>query len=100
MKKIFVYGILQKDISARNYGIEDEFYLGRGTLYGYKRHSLTRISKSRREDDYVIGDIFDIPDNIEESLYQFESQFGYHREITNPQRIEDTQKFETISYIL
>ena len=100
MKKIFVYGILQKDISAKNFGLTDEQYLGRATLYVYGRTSLTQINKSKREDDYVCGDIFEVSDELEESLYQFENKYGYEREVTKPQKISDGEHVECISYII
>lgn len=99
MKKIFVYGILQKEHSAKEFGISDDYYLGRATLPGFKRDFLTKISKSNNGDS-VEGDVFEVPDNIEQKLYEFEAGFGYHREITKPIRNEDGKEFETISYIL
>lgn len=99
MKKIFVYGILQKDIDAKSFGIKNEYYLGRAKLYGYWRNSLTDIFK-RNKEDIVEGDIFEVPDDIEESLYRFESRFGYKRGKTNPIRLSDGKKFECISYLL
>jgi len=100
MKTVFVYGILQKDVSAKEFELEDKFYLGRATLYGYTRHSLTRINKAKRDDDYVVGDIFKVPDDIEEKLYKFEHGFGYNRETTKPQLIDNGKVVECISYIL
>jgi gamma-glutamylcyclotransferase (GGCT)/AIG2-like uncharacterized protein YtfP len=99
MKKIFVYGILQKEHSAKQFDIKDEYYLGRAKLPGFERKRLTAIFKSNNGDS-VEGDIFEVPDEIEEKLYQFESSFGYRRETTNPVRINDGQEFETISYLL
>jgi gamma-glutamylcyclotransferase (GGCT)/AIG2-like uncharacterized protein YtfP len=99
MKKIFVYGILQKEQSAKQFGMKDEYYLGRATLPGYKREYLTRISKSNNGDS-VEGDIYEVPDELEEKLYRFEAGFGYWREKTKPIRKEDGKEFETISYII
>lgn len=99
MKHIFVYGILQKHLSAKNFGLEEEYYLGRARLDGYERESLTHIIKSNNGNS-VEGDIFLIPDYLEQSLYDFEKQFGYSRGITKPVRIDDDKEFECISYLL
>ena len=99
MKKIFVYGILQKGISASNFGLVDKYYVGRAKLPGYYRQSLTSIYKGDEKDE-VEGDIWNIPEEIEENLYRFEAQFGYNRGTTNPIRISDKREFETISYLL
>ena len=99
MKKIFVYGILQKQHSSKNFDIKDDYYLGRAILPGYHRTSLTSIFKGKDTDE-VIGDIFSVPDDIEENLNRFESQFGYSRETTYPIRVDDGKEFETISYLL
>ncbi len=100
MKTIFVYGILQKDISAKNFGIEDKYYIGRGILSGYKRYALTRINKSKNKEDSVHGDIFEVPDDIEENLYKFEHGFGYNREVTEPILENSNETYKCISYIL
>ena len=100
MKRIFVYGILQMDASAKNFGLEKKQYLGRARLNGYYREALRCIRKSIDKEDFVIGDIFKVTPEKEEELSNFEAQFGYKREITNPIRLDDEQKFETISYIL
>jgi len=100
MKKIFVYGILQKDISAKHFGIRDDYYVGRAKLHGFWRNSLTAIFNRGNKEDVVEGDIFEVPDDIEEKLFRFEHQYGYHREITKPIRISDGKTFETISYLL
>lgn len=100
MKRIFVYGILQKGLDAPSFGIKNEYYVGRATLYGYSRSLLTRISRSKREDDYVCGDVFEVPDELEDKLFQFENQFGYKRVTTYPQMISDATEYECISYII
>ena len=99
MKKIFVYGILQKGISAEHFGLIDEYYIGRAKLPGYFRCSLTSIFKGN-DDSEVEGDIWEVPEDIEERLYRFEAKFGYNRGITNPIRLSDNKEFETISYLL
>jgi len=99
MKNIFVYGILTRRHRAEDFGIKDEYYHGEGILYGYRRCSLVEIYESK-DSDYVIGDIFEVPDEIEEKLYNFESQFGYKRQITKPIRNGDGKEFKCISYIL
>ena len=100
MRKIFVYGILQMDVSAKSFGLEKKHYLGRAKLNGYNREALTCIRKSKDKEDFVLGDVFEVSPELEEELYKFEAQFGYKRETTNPIRVDDEHKFETISYIL
>lgn len=99
-RKIFCYGILQKRHSAENFGLTDEMYIGRAVLPGFRRNALTAIYKSKDSSDKVEGDIWEVPDDIEEQLYRFESRFGYKREITYPIRVDDGKEFETISYLL
>lgn len=100
MKKIFVYGILQKGISSDRFGMKDEHYIGRAILKGYKRRSLTAIFPSNDGTDEVEGDVWEVPDEIEEHLNSFESGFGYNRGITNPILKSTGEEFETISYLL
>ena len=100
MKKVFVYGILQKDISADSFGIKEEHYIGRATLYGYTRIGLSIIKKSKKNNDHVTGDIFEIPDELEEKLFRFENSFGYVRDTVTPQIKDDKTKHECIIYIL
>ena len=99
MKTIFVYGILQKEHSAKGFGLLDKYYLGRAHLNGYLRTSLTSIFQDDNG-SRVVGDIFEIPDDLEEKLYKFEAQFGYNRSMVKPNRIEDNKEFEAISYLL
>jgi len=100
VKTIFVYGILQKDIDGPGFGLIDKYYIGRAFLYGYKRNSLVHISKSKREDSYIAGDIFKVPDELEKKLYAFEKSYGYERVTTKPQLVDNAEKYECISYII
>lgn len=79
MKKVFTYGILQKDHSSDEFGMTDDMHIGRGSLYGFKRNGLCHIYLSENAKDVVIGDIWEVPDELEERLYRFEAQFGYER---------------------
>jgi len=100
MKTIFVYGTLQRGHGNCNYFKLEGGFLGRATLYGFKRNSLIDIEKVKREDDYVCGDLFSVNDAIEEDIFQFERAYGYHREAVHPQRIDNGEKIEAIAYIL
>jgi gamma-glutamylcyclotransferase (GGCT)/AIG2-like uncharacterized protein YtfP len=100
MKTIFVYGTLQ-----RGHGNCEAFelagnFLAKATLYGWNRDSLIEIHKVKRDDNYVVGELFDVDEAIEEEIWKFERQFGYHRETVIPQRIDNGEKVEAIAYIL
>jgi gamma-glutamylcyclotransferase (GGCT)/AIG2-like uncharacterized protein YtfP len=101
MKTIFVYGTLQKD--QGNYTSfemdKKSKYLGRATLYGWKRISFISLEKVKRQDEYVCGDVFEINDELEQDIYEFEHSFGYHRELVKPQLIENAKQIECIVYI-
>jgi gamma-glutamylcyclotransferase (GGCT)/AIG2-like uncharacterized protein YtfP len=100
MTAIFVYGTLQKGFgNCDSFNLEGSF-LSKATLYGWCRDSLIKIHKVKRQDDYVVGEIYQVNDEIEDNIYQFERQFGYHREIVHPQRIDNGEKVEAIAYIL
>ena len=100
MKTIFVYGTLQKGYNnCEAFKLEDN-QISKATLYGWCRDSLIRIHKVKRDDDYVVGEIQVISDEIEESIYNFEMACGYHREMVTPQRIDNGEKIEAIAYIL
>jgi len=99
MKTIFVYGILQKGESAKSFGLKDEYWKGRARLDGYTRYSLTSIYKGH-EDDKVFGDVFEVPDELEESLYRFEKQYGYYRGNTYPKLSIGLEPVKCISYLL
>ena len=94
MKQIFVYGILQKHISASDFGLEDSHYLGRGIVYGWKRESLTYITRGRYSDT-VEGDIFEVPEYIEHKLYKFESQFGEIKVVNDAQKAAQPIGFQS-----
>lgn len=99
MKTVFVYGILQKGLSSSEYGIEDKDFIGRARLNGYFRDALTAIYPGK-DSDSVTGDICQVSDEIEQRLFEFESQFGYERKTTNPIRFKDKKCIECISYLL
>jgi len=80
MKRIFTYGILQKHHSAKQHGLKDDMYRGRGCLKGFERNGLTHIKISKDESSSVEGDIWEVPDELEERLFNFESSFGYERQ--------------------
>jgi gamma-glutamylcyclotransferase (GGCT)/AIG2-like uncharacterized protein YtfP len=79
MKTIFVYGILQKHHSALDFGMTDDMYRGEATISSFKRESLVHISKTEIPNSKVHGELWEVPDDIEEHIYQFEAQFGYER---------------------
>jgi hypothetical protein len=56
-----------------------DMYLGKGTLYGFKRGSLCHIYLTDNIEDYVVGDIWDVTPELENNLYTFEERFGYRR---------------------
>jgi len=100
MRTIFVYGTLQV-----GHGNCEHFQLAgnfkaKATLYGWCRDSLIEIHKVKRQDDYVVGELFEVTDAVEEDINMFERRFGYHREIVEPQRIDNGEKVEAIAYIL
>lgn len=100
MKTIFVYGTLRKGYgNSEHFGLEP-YFKGTATLYGWRRRDLIAIYKVKKEEDYVVGDLFEVDDSKEEQIYQFERSFGYHREIVKPQRIDNGEKVEAIAYIL
>jgi gamma-glutamylcyclotransferase (GGCT)/AIG2-like uncharacterized protein YtfP len=100
MKTIFVYGTLQKGYgNCAHFELEGGF-IARATLYGYTRKSLIEIAKTKNQESYVCGDLFEASDIIEEEIYKFERGFGYHRETVIPQRIDNGEKVEAIAYIL
>lgn len=100
MKQIFVYGTLQKGQGNGNhFGLDDSKYIGRATLYGYTRQGLIHIEKSNNKENYLCGDLFEIDEDVEQQIYEFEKSFGYKREIVNPQKINDGRIVEAIAYI-
>ena len=81
MKKVFVYGILQQDILAGDFGIKPEYVIGKADLKDYKRIDLSYIVKNKGSK--VRGELIEIPDDLEENLNRFESQFGYNRSLVD-----------------
>lgn len=79
MKKVFTYGILQRHHSSERFGMTDDMYLGRATLVGFKRDGLCHIHLSDNKFMEVEGDLWNVPDELEQQLYEFEAQFGYER---------------------
>ena len=99
MKTIFVYGILQRENSAKEFGLTDDMYLGRAILEGFERRYLTHIVKTKNGNS-VEGDLFKVPDELEQKLYEFEAKFGYWREIVKPKRLKDKKEFEATCYLV
>lgn len=99
MKTIFVYGILQQQHRAKEFGLKDDMHLGRAKLDGFRRQFLTQITKTNNSSS-VEGDLYYIPNDLEQRLYEFEAQFGYWREEVKPKRLEDKQEFKAICYLV
>ena len=96
MKKVFVYGILQQDILAGDFGIKPEYVIGKADLKDYKRINLSYIVKNKGSK--VKGELIEIPDDLEENLNRFESQFGYNRSLVDVYM--DNKKHRAIAYLL
>lgn len=100
MKKIFVYGILQKEHSAKEFGLTDKMYRGRALLPYFKRESLCSISEHPEKVSIVEGDVWDVSDKIEQELYDFEASFGYYRDTVSPIMKDTKEQVDAIAYLL
>ena len=99
MRRIFVYGILQKEHSAESHGLTANMYRGKASLYGFERTGLCHIKISENENSKVIGDVWEVPNELEEELYRFEAGFGYDRQRVNVM-YEDNSYHTCIVYLL
>lgn len=99
MRKVFVYGILQQSCLAKDFDILPSYVIDeKAKLYGYKRISLSYIEKSGDERDFVRGEIIEIPEELEEKINEFESQFGYKRKRVKV-CLNDGSKCDAIAYL-
>lgn len=76
MSKVLVYGSLMK--SYWNHPlIKNQKYIGIGTLEGYEMyhvHSFPGIIKSKNNQEYIFGEVYEVTDDVLKKLDRLESE--------------------------
>ena len=105
---LFAYGILQLNISAAEFELNKDNYIGRGILAGYMRKSLCSIEKNnlhyihkgkKHFIHYVCGDIFYVDKDIEDRIWDFERSCGYERITETVRCVNDNKKYKCVVYV-
>lgn len=98
MKTIWTYGILRRDYMGSNppFGLEKEYWKGKAQLRDWQRRATSTIVP--QEDDYVKGDLWEVPDSVEDAIARFETGAGWPR---TKVVVEDKEgdEIEAIAYI-